>query len=180
MNFELNKSIEVLEKTPQVLESLLNGLSKEWIVNNEGENTWSPYDIVGHLIFGEKTDWIVRIKTILSESENKLFEPFDRFAQLKEDQNKPIQELIKEFKIIRKSNLNELISLNITSEDYNLTGIHPEFGQVTLKQLISTWAVHDLGHIAQISRVMAKQYTEEVGPWINYLGILKSNISKNK
>ena len=180
MNFELNKSIEILEKTPLVLETLLNGLSKEWIVNNEGKNTWSPYDIVGHLIFGEKTDWMVRIKTILSESENKLFEPFDRFAQLKEDQNKPIQELIKEFKIIRKSNLNELISLNITSEDYNLTGIHPEFGQVTLKQLISTWAVHDLGHIAQISRVMAKQYTEEVGPWINYLGILKSNISKNK
>ncbi|WP_272149863.1 DinB family protein [Tenacibaculum aiptasiae] len=173
MNFELNKSIEILEKTPQILEALLNGLSKEWIVNNEGKNTWSPYDIVGHLIFGEKTDWMVRIKTILSESENKLFEPFDRFAQLKEDQNKPIQELIKEFKTIRKSNLNELISLNITTEDYNLTGIHPEFGQVTLKQLISTWAVHDLGHIAQISRVMAKQYTEEVGPWINYLGILK-------
>ncbi|MCF2873243.1 MULTISPECIES: DinB family protein [unclassified Tenacibaculum] len=155
-------------------------MSKEWIVNNEGKNTWSPYDIVGHLIFGEKTDWMVRIKTILSKSENKLFEPFDRFAQLKEDQNKPIQELIKEFKTIRKSNLNELISLNITTKDYNLTGIHPEFGQVTLKQLISTWAVHDLGHIAQISRVMAKQYTEEVGPWINYLGILKSNISKNK
>ncbi len=173
MDFELHKSIEILEKTPQVLETLLVGLSREWIENNEGENTWSPYDIVGHLIFGEKTDWIVRIKTIVSESENKLFEPFDRFSQLNKDQNEPINDLIKEFRVLRENNLNELTSLHLTQKDFDRIGIHPEFGNVTLRQLISTWAVHDLGHIAQISRVMARQYKKEVGPWINYLGILK-------
>lgn len=173
MIFELDRSKEILERTPNVLDTLLTGLSKGWTENNEGKNTWSPYDIVGHLIFGEKTDWIVRIKTILKNSENKLFEPFDRFAQLNEDQNRPISDLINEFKLLREKNLNELESLNITQKDYERVGIHPEFGNVTLKQLISTWAVHDLGHIAQITRVMAKQYTKEVGPWINYLGILK-------
>ncbi len=173
MIFELDKSKEILERTPKVLETLLNGLSKEWIENNEAKNTWSPYDIVGHLVFGEKTDWIVRMKTILSDSENKLFEPFDRFAQLNENQNKPIGDLINEFKLLRVKNLNELELLNITQKDFERVGIHPEFGNVTLKQLISTWAVHDLGHIAQITRVMAKQYTKEVGPWINYLGVLK-------
>ncbi|WP_127019912.1 DinB family protein [Flagellimonas beolgyonensis] len=173
MIFELDRSKEILERTPNVLDTLLTGLSKEWTENNEGKNTWSPYDIVGHLIFGEKTDWIVRIKTILKNSENKLFEPFDRFAQRNEDQNRPISDLINEFKLLREKNLNELESLNISQKDYERIGIHPEFGNVTLKQLISTWAVHDLGHIAQITRVMAKQYTKEVGPWINYLGILK-------
>ena len=174
MDFELIKSIEILERTPKVLDTLLNGLSKEWINNNEGENTWSPYDIVGHLIFGEKTDWIIRIKTILSDNDNKIFEPFDRFAQLNENQNRSIEDLINEFKILRKKNLNELELLNISQEDYGKIGIHPEFGNVNLKQLVSTWAVHDLGHIAQITRVMSKQYKNEVGPWINYLGILTS------
>lgn len=173
MIFELEKAKEILEKTPKVLETLLTGLSNQWVENNEGENTWSPYDIVGHLLFGEKTDWIVRVKTILNDSENKLFEPFDRFAQLNENQNRPIGDLINEFKLLRKENLNELERLKISQIDFEKVGIHPEFGNVTLKQLISTWAVHDLGHIAQITRVMAKQYTKEVGPWINYLGILK-------
>jgi len=172
MIFELDKSKEILKRTPEVLETLLTGLSKEWIENNEGENTWSPYDIVGHLIFGEKTDWIVRIKIILNESEHKHFKPFDRFAQFNEDHNRPIGDLIIEFKLLREKNLYELDSLEITQNDFDRIGIHPEFGNVTLKQLISTWAVHDLGHIAQISRVMAKQYKEEVGPWINYLSIL--------
>ena len=172
MKFDLNNSIEILEKTPKILESYLNGLSINWLKNNEGENTWSPYDIVGHLIFGEKTDWITRAKTILSQSENKMFEPFDRFAQLKENQNRPISELIAEFKSLRKSNLKELKSLNITNKDFKHKGIHPEFGEVTLEQLISTWVVHDLGHISQISRVMAKQYETNVGPWKAYLGIL--------
>lgn len=173
MNFDLNKSIEILENTPSTLESLLSGLSDDWIKNNEGEHTWSPYDVVGHLIFGEKTDWLVRIKTVLSNSNNKLFESFDRFAQLEKDQNKSIQELLEEFKLLRKKNLETLRSLNITQKDYSKTGVHPEFGEVTLEQLISTWVVHDLGHIAQISRVMAKQYKEGVGPWINYLGVLR-------
>jgi len=172
MKFDLNNSIEVLEKTPIILESYLSGLSNNWLKNNEGKNTWSPYDIIGHLIFGEKTDWIIRTKTILSKSENKIFEPFDRFAQLKENKNKSISELITEFKDLRKSNLKELKSLNITNKDYGLKGIHPELGEVTLEQLISTWVVHDLGHISQISRVMAKQYKTNVGPWKTYLGIL--------
>lgn len=173
MNFDLRKSLEILEKTPEVLDTLLNGLSDDWIHSNEGENTWSPYDIVGHLNFGEKTDWLVRIKIILKESENKLFEPFDRFAQLQENQEKPIANLIDEFKELRENNLLELKALKISTADLERTGIHPDFGEVNLRQLISTWAVHDLGHIAQISRVMAKQYKNEVGPWINYLGVLK-------
>lgn len=172
MKFELDKSIEILEKTPIILEAYLLGLSEEWVKNNEGGDSWSPYDIVGHLIFGELTDWLVRIKTILNSSENKLFEPFDRFAQLKEDQNTPILELLKKFSQLRSENITELKSLNIRKDDLRLKGIHPEFGQVTLEQLIATWAVHDLGHIAQISRVMAKQYKNEVGPWIDYLGVL--------
>jgi len=172
MKFDLNKSVEILEKTPMVLESILSELSSCWTKSNEGKNSWSPYDILGHLIFGEKTDWMVRVKIILSQSKNKMFEPFDRFAQLKEKQNKTISDLIAEFKNLRKSNLKELKSLNITNKDFELKGMHPEFGEVTLEQLISTWVVHDLGHIAQISRVMAKQYKTNVGPWNAYLGIL--------
>lgn len=173
MEFTLNQSIEILERTPSVISSYLSGLSENWIKNNEGENTWSPYDIVGHLIFGERADWITRIKIIMSDAENKIFEPFDRYAQLEEDQNKPIQDMIEEFKVLRKKNLDELNSLHLTKKDLTRVGIHPEFGTVSLEQLIATWAVHDLGHIGQISRVMAKQYTEEVGPWITYLSILK-------
>lgn len=172
MNFDLNNSIEILERTPKILEAYLNGLSDNWLKNNEGRETWSPYNVIEHLIYGEKTDWIVRMKIILSQSENKMFEPFDRFAQLNENQNKTISELIAEFKNLRKGNLKELKSLNITDKDLKLKGIHPEFGKVTLKQLISTWVVHDLGHISQISRVMAKQYEKNVGPWKAYLGIL--------
>jgi hypothetical protein len=172
MNFDLNKSIEILERTPDTLETLLSGLSEDWIRNNEGEGSWSPYDVLGHFIFGEKTDWVVRVKTILGDFDTKLFEPFDRFAQLQEEQNKPISVLLDEFKRLRMENLEIVKSLNITEQDYLKTGIHPEFGEVNLKQLISTWVVHDLGHIAQITRVMSKQYKEEVGPWINYLGIL--------
>tara|TARA_R110002167_G_scaffold366411_1_gene596156 strand:+ start:1638 stop:2162 length:525 start_codon:yes stop_codon:yes gene_type:complete len=173
MEFRLDQSIEILETTPFVIESYLSTLSKGWIKNNEGKDTWSPYDILGHLIFGEKTDWMTRVKTILSDSYNKLFDPFDRFAQLKEDQNQPIEAMIQEFKDLRKKNLDELTSLNIKEKDLSRVGVHPEFGEVTLQQLLATWAVHDLGHIAQISRVMAKQYSKEVGPWMEYLSILK-------
>jgi len=172
MKFELDKSIEVLEKTPLILEAFLSGLSENWIHNNEGKNTWSPYDVIGHLIFGEKTDWIVRIQLILSASENKMFEPFDRYAQLNEEQNLPISQLTKKFIELRSENIKVLKSLNISKEDLKLTGIHPELGTVTIAQLIATWTVHDLGHIAQISRVMSKQYKEEVGPWVKYLGTL--------
>lgn len=172
MKFDLNKSIEILERTPVILESIMGDLSSSWLKSNEGENTWSPYDVLEHLIFGEKTDWIVRVKIILSQSENKMFEPFDRFAQLKEKINKSVTELISEFKNLRKSNISELKSFELKNKDLELKGIHPEFGEITLEQLISTWVVHDLGHIAQISRVMAKQYETNVGPWKAYLGIL--------
>jgi hypothetical protein len=174
MEFSLENSIEILERTPGVLGSHLNGLSDDWLKNNEGESTWSPYEIVGHLISGEKTDWLARIRIILSNSEKRGFEPFARFAHLNEDPNKPISDLIVEFRELRKQNLQTVKSLNITKHDLKRTGIHPAFGEVTLQQLISTWVAHDLGHIAQISRVMAKQYKEEVGPWIEYLRILRN------
>ncbi len=173
MNFEIKKSIEILSRTPSVIELLLNGLSEEWIKSNEGENTWSPYDIVGHLIHGEKTDWIPRAKVILSNIEDKTFVPFDRFAQMNVNKELSVEELLKEFKRLRSENLKELNSLPLNESTLSQKGIHPELGEASLKELLSTWVVHDLGHIAQISRVMAKQYKTEVGPWSAYLTILK-------
>ncbi|MGB0869837.1 MAG: DinB family protein [Flavobacteriales bacterium] len=173
MEFNLSKSIEVLKNTPLVLDAYLSNLSDDWINNNEGDLTWSPYDVLGHLVFGEKTDWMVRIQIILSDSEQKIFEPFDRFAQFSDAPNETMGELIHTFKHLRAENVLKLENLNISETQLKLKGIHPEFGEVTLEQLISTWVVHDLGHIAQISRVMARQYKQEVGPWIEYLGILK-------
>jgi hypothetical protein len=174
MTFSLSSSLEILSRTPFVIESLFKGLSDEWIFNNEGENTWSPFDIVGHLIHGEKTDWMYRLEIILDEDPDKRFKPFDRFAQFNDSKGKTINELLTEFKTLRKKNLDTLKSLNITSEMLNRTGVHPDFGKVTLHELLSTWVVHDLEHIAQIARVMAKQYKTEVGPWIEYLPILQN------
>lgn len=173
MTYNLHQAIEILERTPQVIRTLLDGISSEWITNNEGPDTWSPYQVVGHLIYGEKTDWIPRSRIILSDSSDKTFEPFDRFAQEKEDQNRSINELLTEFADLRKENIAALKAFNITNEDLDKKGIHPELGECTLGSLLSTWVVHDLGHIAQISRVMAKQYKDEVGVWSQYLGILK-------
>lgn len=172
MNFELNKSNEILSRTPFVLESLLSGLSEEWHKNNEGLKTWSPYDIVGHLIHNELTDWMPRINIVLSNKADKSFEPFDRFAQFNNDQSTPIEKLLKEFRVLREYSLMELKSLEINNETLSQKGIHPAFGEVNLKELISAWVVHDLGHIGQIVRVMAKQYKNEVGPWAEYLGVL--------
>lgn len=173
MKFELNKAIQILARTPDILEVMLTSLSEEWLMNNEGQNTWSPYDVVGHLIHGEKTDWIVRAKIILSDLEDKTFEPFDRFAQMGETDAKSLVELLGEFKSLREENLAALNQLGITESDLEKKGIHPELGEANLKSLLSAWVVHDLGHIAQISRVMAKQYKTEVGPWSAYLNILK-------
>ena len=173
MTFELNKRIEILSRTPVVLESLLNNLSEEWLLNNEGEYTWSPYDVIGHLIHGEKTDWIPRAKIILSDTADKTFEPFDRFAQMNDTQGKSIGALLQEFKALRTENIKELKAFELNAEKLARKGIHPALGVATLEELLSTWTVHDLGHIAQISRVMAKQYQSEVGPWRAYLGILK-------
>jgi len=172
MEFNLNKSIEILERTPEVLKTLLGGLSNEWILNNEGDETWSPFDVVGHLIHGEKTDWIGRMEVILSDKTDKTFKPFDRFAQFEESKGKSVSQLLEEFSILRKQNLVILKSKNINTKDLNKTGMHPALGVVTLENLLSTWVAHDLGHLAQISRVMAKQYKDEVGPWREFLPVL--------
>jgi hypothetical protein len=172
MQFDLNKSLEILEKTPIVLETMLAGLSDEWINNNEGPGTWSPYDIIGHLIHGEKTDWISRMEIILSDNTEKTFKSFDRFAQFKASKGKTLKQLLDEFKELRNHNIQQLLSKDITEDNLKQKGIHPAFGQITLQQLLSTWVVHDLNHIAQIARVMAKQYKIEVGPWREYLKII--------
>jgi hypothetical protein len=173
MEFSLSKSIEILERTPEVLFQLLQNLHSDWTYGNEGADTWSAYDVIGHLIHGDKTDWINRAEMILSGKSERRFESFDRFAQFEESKGKSLSQLLNEFKTIRASNIERLRKLRITDGDLKKTGIHPSFGEVTLTQLLATWVVHDLDHISQISRVMAKQYKEEVGPWIAYLKILR-------
>ena len=173
MNFSISKSIEILERTPDVLVAMLRNISSDWTSNNEGGETWSVYDIVGHLIHGEKTDWIPRIKIILSDIPSKTFETFDRFAQFEESKGKTLIQLLDNFKNLRQKNIEQLRLKRLTDDDFEKTAIHPTFGEITLSQLLSTWTVHDLNHIAQISRVMAKQYKTEVGPWVEYLRILE-------
>ena len=151
---------------------MLSALSACWITKNEGPDTWSPFDIVGHLIHGEKTDWIPRARIILFE-DDKRFEPFDRFAMFEASKNKTMRELLDEFGDLRKDNIEELKSFGIEESDLEKTGIHPEFGEVTLRNLLSTWTVHDLNHIAQIARVMGKLYKEEAGPWPRYIKLLR-------
>ena len=173
MQFSLTKSLEILERTPLVLETLLSGLSDDWTLSNEGGETWSAYDVLGHLIHGENTDWIQRMEIILDENGDKKFKPFDRFAQFEESKGKSLMDLIAEFKSARNRNLDILKQMNLQESDLDKTGIHPAFGTVTLRQLLSTYVVHDLNHLAQICRVIAKQYREDVGPWVEYLRILK-------
>lgn len=172
MTFNLYRSIEILERTPAVLRTLLYDLHQDWITNNEGPDTFSPYDVIGHLIHGEKTDWRTRVTMILEHGESKTFIPYDRFAQFEESKGKSLQQLLDEFEKLRAENLSWLRSLNPGEIDFDKKGIHPSLGQVTLRQLLSTWVVHDLTHIAQVSRVMAKQYKEEMGPWVEYFRIM--------
>ena len=172
MEFELDKGIAVLERTPRVLRAMLSGLPSEWIDATEGPETWSPYVIVGHLIHGERTDWIPRAKIILAQGEQRRFTPFDRFAQFKESEGKSLAQLLDEFEAIRKENVATLESWNLTDVQLGLEGQHPEFGEVSLRQLLATWVAHDLSHIAQAARVMAKQYREAVGPWRAYLPVM--------
>ena len=172
MQFDVQQAITILERTPLVVETLLLGLDSKWIMSNEGADTWSPFDIIGHYIHGEKTDWVPRMNIILGNGD-KHFEPFDRFAQYRDSKGKTIEQLLNEFKQLRKENINTLKDAGITEEKLNLTGIHPKFGTVTLRQLLSTWVTHDLNHINQVARVMAKQYKEEVGPWTEYIAILQ-------
>ena len=172
MKFQLNDTITLLRKTPAVIKTFVTGLPDGFTHNNEGSETWSVYDVLGHLIEGEREDWIPRAKQILSDDHNdKSFKIFDRFAQFENSKGKSLPDLVFEFEKLRISNIEELERLNISDFDLTKTGIHPEFGKVTLQQLLSAWAAHDLGHILQISRVMAKQYAEEVGPWTKYLSL---------
>lgn len=173
MEFKLEDAVAVLAKTPTVLKTLLAGISTQWIHGNEGENTWSPYDVLGHLIHGEQADWIPRAKIILEFGESRAFDVFDRFAQFEHSSGKTMDDLLTEFESLRNANLEELRKMNLSKADLQKTGRHPEFGPVTMEQLLATWVAHDLSHITQISRTMAKQYTEAVGPWRAYLSILK-------
>ena len=173
MAFSLKRSVEILERTPDVLYTMVYGISDDWTQHNEGGETWSVFDVVGHLIHGEKPDWVTRAEIILSENPDKKFAPFDRLAQFEESKGKTLAQLLEEFKLLRKKNIERLLSKNLTEKDFDKTGIHPSFGEVKLSQLLSTWVAHDLDHISQVARVMAKQYREDVGPWIEYLKILK-------
>jgi hypothetical protein len=172
-NFSITKSIEILERTPKILSILLGNLSDSWVSKNEGGETWSPFDILGHFIHGDQTDWVERAKVILSSSEDKTFVPFDRFAQFDKSKGKTVQDLLNEFSSVRDEKIQELRGLNISDDSLKLLGNHPTLGKVNLQQLIATWVVHDLSHIAHILRNMANQYREEVGPWIEYLRILQ-------
>ena len=172
MRVEMSHVFEVLERTPDALRSLLGGLSDDWTLPNEGPETFSPHDVVGHLIHGEKTDWIPRVRVILEQGASKPFEPFDRFGFRAYATGVPIDTLLDEFARLRGQNLDILRGLGLTPDQLGLEGAHPALGTVTLGHLIATWVVHDLNHLAQAARVMAKQYREEVGPWTQFLGIL--------
>lgn len=172
MKFDLDKSMEILQRTPAVLKTLLQGLHEDWIMSNEGPETFSPYDVIGHLIHGEKTDWRDRAEMIMTYGESKTFVPYDRFAQFEESRGKSLEQLLDEFDTLRSLNLQWLASLHLSAEDFDKKGVHPSLGTVTLRQLLTTWTVHDLTHIAQISRVMAKQYKEEIGPWVEFFRIM--------
>ena len=168
----LDDAVAILERTPAGLSALLEGLPEMWVKATEGDGTWSPYDVIGHLIHGERTDWIPRARHILA-SETRPFEPFDRSAQFTESQGKSLSELLATFTDLRRDNVAVLVGMNLTNADFGRTGLHPELGEVTLGQLMATWVVHDLDHVAQIARTMAKVYTEATGPWSAYLSILR-------
>ena len=172
MEFDLQRGVEILERTPRVLSAMLSGLPPEWIDANEGPDTWSPYVIVGHLIHGERTDWIPRAKIILAQGDERRFTPYDRFAQFQESKGKSLTDLLHEFADLRAKNLATLTGWNLSDEQLALQGVHPEFGPVTMRQLLATWVGHDLGHIAQTARVMAKQYRDAIGPWRAYLPVM--------
>ncbi len=169
----LQQTISLLTRTPVALNALLHDLPEEWTLRNEGENTWSAFDVVGHLVHGERTDWMPRVRMVLQSGESQTFEPFDRWGQARVSQGKSLEQLLDEFARLRSENLGALRGLNLRPEDLERRGRHPSLGVVTLSQLLATWATHDLTHLHQISRVMALQYRDAVGPWIAYLGVLQ-------
>lgn len=172
IEFDVAEAVPILARTPAVLRELVAGLPDRWITSTEGGETWSAFDVVGHFIHGEKTDWIPRAELMLSDRAERRFEVFDRFAQFRDSAGKTLEELLDEFARLREKNLATLRSWNLDEEALQREGVHPEFGRVTLRQHLATWVAHDLDHVAQIARIMARQYSEEVGPWRKYLGIL--------
>ena len=173
MEFQLGDALEVLERTPATFRALLGGVSQAWTAPNEGPETFSAFDNIGHLIHGERTDWVPRARIILEQGENRRFEPYDRFAQYRESQGKKLADLLDEFERLRAGNLATLRGWQLTERELELEGEHPELGAVTLRQLLSAWVVHDLGHLAQTARVMAKQYRAAIGPWRAYLPVVE-------
>ena len=171
--FSLPNTIALLSRTPATLDALLRSLPNTWAHSNEGKDTWSAFDIVGHLVAGERTDWMPRLQIILNHGEARPFDPFDRFAQSRESQDKSLEQLLDEFSRLRNENLAALQALNLQPHDLSRRGTHPALGTVTLSQLLATWAVHDLTHLHQLSRLMAHQYRDAVGPWSAYLGVLQ-------
>lgn len=172
MNFSLSDALPILRSTPRVLRAWLEDLPQSWTSANEGPETWSPFDIVGHLIHGERTDWMDRIEILLTHGESRPFTPFDRFAQFEASRGKSLVQLLDTFAELRAANLSRLEALRLKPEDFSRRGLHPELGRVNLGQLLATWVAHDLNHLGQIARVMGRQYTETVGPWLEYLPML--------
>jgi hypothetical protein len=171
--FKVAEAIAVLSRTPTALNALLRGLPSIWVRGTEGKDTWSAFDIMGHLVFAERSDWMPRVRIVLEDGDARTFDPFDRFAQLKESEGKSLEQLLDDFAYLRSDNLATLQALNLRQEEMTRRGKHPALGVVTLSQLLATWAVHDLTHLHQLSRVMAHQYRDIVGPWSAYLGVLQ-------
>ena len=172
MAFDFDTALPLLRRTPGVLRELLGGLPEPWIVQTEGPDTWNAFDVVGHLIHGERTDWVPRARIIREDGETRAFEKFDRFAQFAVSQGRTLAELLDEFAALRRENLRALAALRLTDADLDRRGRHPELGLVTMRQLLAAWMAHDLDHLVQISRVLARQYSDEVGPWRAYLRII--------
>jgi hypothetical protein len=170
--FVLAEAIAMLQRTPIVIDALLRGLPVDWVTAREGASSWSPFDVVGHLIHGERTDWVPRTRVILEHGDSRSFDRFDRSAQFTESKGKTLEELLDQFAVERRRNLTQLVAMRLTDDDLERRGRHPELGVVTLRQLLATWVAHDLDHIMQISRVLGRQYSNEVGPWQAYLRVI--------
>jgi len=176
IRFDLDLSIDTLRRSPATLQVLLGGLDTAWVRGTEGPDTFSPFDVVGHLIDGEETDWIPRARIILAKGPSLRFEPYDRFRHKSRNTGRSLESLLTEFASLRATNLELLRSWNLTARELDLPGEHPSLGRVTLRQLLAAWVVHDLGHLAQVARVMAKQYVDEVGPWVPFLPVLTDHM----
>lgn len=170
--FDVAKSVEILQQTPYTLTRMLEGLSSDWTKSTGDRENWSPYDVIGHLIHGEETDWIPRAEIMLAQGENRIFTPYDRVAQFERSRSTSLDDLLTEFAYARNINIEKLVRWQLTPDQLALKGIHPELGEVTLEQLLATWVVHDLNHIQQITKYLAAKYTENVGPWKEYLSVL--------